>query len=342
MIDHTLPAWFEITALSVMGAILLFDLFMVVRRPHVPSTRESALWISFYVGLSIVFGILIINVANDAGLNGTELGLQFFAGWLTEYSLSVDNIFVFLIIMAQFRVPRKMQQELLMLGIVLALVFRGIFIIVGAQLLESYSWLFYIFGAYLIWVGIQQMREKDEHGSGEDNFVIAWLKKVLRVHPEWRDDDRWRVMVNGQKFFTPAILVLASLGTIDLIFALDSIPAIFGITTSPFLVFACNILALMGLRQLYFLLGDLIDRLHFLGHGIAIILAFIGFKLVNHALHKNELSFINNGEPIKIIPEIPTWLSLTVIVTTLTGAVIFSLIRTKRELAAAEKDSAKH
>ena len=233
MIDHTLPAWFEITSLSVMGAILLFDLFMVVRKPHVPSTRESALWITFYVSLSIVFGILIINVANDAGLHGTELGLQYFAGWLTEYSLFVDNIFVFLIIMAQFRVPKKMQQELLMLGIVLALIFRAIFIVIGAQLLESYSWLFYIFGAYLVYVGIQQIREKDEHGSGEDNFVITWLKKVLRVHPEWRDEDRWRVMVNGQKFFTPAILVLVSLGTIDLIFALDSIPAIFGITTSP-------------------------------------------------------------------------------------------------------------
>lgn len=342
MIDHTLPAWFEITSLAVMAAILLFDLFLVVRRPHVPSTRESALWITFYVSLAIVFGILIINVANDAGLDGTELGLQFFAGWLTEYSLSVDNIFVFLIIMAQFRVPKKMQQELLMLGIVMALVFRAIFIIIGAQLLESYSWLFYIFGAYLIYVGIQQMRKKDEHGSGEDNFIITWLKKVLKIHPEWRDDDRWRVMVNGQKFFTPAILVLVSLGVIDLIFALDSIPAIFGITTSPFLVFACNILALMGLRQLYFLLGDLIDRLYFLGHGIAVILSFIGFKLVVHALHKNELAFLNNGEPIKVIPEIPTWLSLTVIVSTLTVAVLLSIARTKREKAALDKGSAKH
>jgi len=323
-----------------MLAILLFDLLLVVRRPHVPSTKESALWISFYVGLSIVFGILIILVANDAGLNGSELGLQFFAGWLTEYSLSVDNIFVFLIIMASFKVPKKMQQELLMLGIVLALIFRGIFIVVGAQLLESYSWLFYIFGAYLVWVGIQQIREKDEHGSGTDNFVIQWLKKVLKVHPEWRDVDRWRVMVNGEKFFTPAILVLVSLGTIDLIFALDSIPAIFGITTSPFLVFACNILALMGLRQLYFLLGDLIDRLHFLGHGIAVILGFIGFKLFNHALHKNELPFINGGQHVEIIPEIPTWLSLTVIVSTLIVAVVASIIRTKRE--AQREAAAKH
>lgn len=338
MIDHTLPDWFEITSFAVMGAILLFDLFMVVRKPHVPSTRESALWISFYVSLSIVFGVLIILVANDAGLQGSELGLQYFAGWLTEYSLSVDNIFVFLIIMSQFRVPKKMQQELLMLGIVLALVFRGIFIVVGAQLLESYSWLFYIFGAYLVYVGIQQVREKDEHGSGEDNFVISWLERVLRVHPEWRDQDRWRVMVNGEKFFTPAILVLVSLGTIDLIFALDSIPAIFGITTSPFLVFATNVFALMGLRQLYFLLGDLIDRLHFLGHGIAVILAFIGFKLFNHALHKNELPFLNNGQHIEIIPEIPTWLSLTVIVVTLVTSVVLSLVRTKREAA----ESAKH
>jgi tellurite resistance protein TerC len=332
--DNALPLWFEITSYAVLVAILLFDLFLVVRRPHIPSTRESALWITFYVSLAIVFGILIILVANDAGLNGTELGLQFYAGWLTEYSLSADNVFVFLIIMAQFRVPKRMQQELLMMGIVLALIFRAIFIVLGAALLESYSWLFYIFGAYLVYVAIQQMREKDEHGSGSDNFFIAWLKKVLKVHPEWRDNERWRKMVDGEKFFTPAILVLVSLGAIDLVFALDSIPAIFGITTSPFLVFTCNILALMGLRQLYFLLGDLVDRLHYLGHGIAFILGFIGFKLVNHALHLNELPFINGGKHVEIVPEIPTWLSLVVIVLTLTVAVLASLARTKREAAA--------
>jgi tellurite resistance protein TerC len=188
-----------------------------------------------------------------------------------------------------------------------------------------------------VYVAIQQLREKDEHGSGEDNAVMKWLKKVLRVHPEWRDSDRWRVMVNGEKLLTPAILVLLSLGALDLIFALDSIPAIFGITTSPFLVFATNIFALMGLRQLYFLLGDLIDRLHYLGHGIAFILGFIGFKLVNHALHMNELPFINGGEHVEIVPEIPTWLSLVVIVTTLVVAVLASLARTKREEAAAAK-----
>ena len=338
MIDHTLPAWFENTSIVVMLAILIIDLLLVVRRPHVPSTKESALWISFYVGLAVIFGLLVLWVANDAGLNGTELSLQFYAGWLTEYSLSADNVFVFLIIMSQFAVPKRMQQELLMLGIVLALVFRGIFILLGAQLLESYSWLFYIFGAYLVYVAIQQLREKDEHGSGEDNAVMAWLKRVLRVHPEWRDTDRWRVMVDGKKLLTPAILVLVSLGTIDLIFALDSIPAIFGITTSPFLVLATNVFALMGLRQLYFLLGDLIDRLHFLGHGIAFILAFIGFKLVNHALHLNELPFINNGEHVELVPEIPTWLSLVVIVVTLVIAVLASLARSKRE----EAKSAKH
>ncbi|MEY4396490.1 MAG: hypothetical protein RLZZ40_246 [Actinomycetota bacterium] len=336
--DTTLPYWFETTSIVVMLAILLFDLFLVVRRPHVPSTKESALWIAFYVSLAVIFGFLVIQVANGAGLHGTELGLQFYAGWLTEYSLSADNVFVFLIIMSQFAVPKKMQQELLMLGIVLALVFRAIFIMLGAQLLESYSWLFYIFGAYLVYVAIQQLREKDEHGSGEDNVVLAWLKKVLRVHPEWRDNDRWRVMVNGQKFFTPAILVLVSLGTIDLIFALDSIPAIFGITTSPFLVLATNVFALMGLRQLYFLLGDLIDRLHYLGHGIAFILAFIGFKLVNHALHLNELPFINGGKHVEFIPEIETWVSLVVIVLTLTISVVASLARSRRE----EADSAKH
>ena len=335
--DTTLPYWFETTSIIVMLGILIVDLLLVVRRPHVPSTKESALWITFYVTLAAIFGGLVIVVANGAGLNGTELGLQFYAGWLTEYSLSADNVFVFLIIMSQFAVPKKMQQELLMLGIVLALIFRGIFILLGAQLLESYSWLFYIFGAYLVYVAVQQLREKDEHGSGEDNFILAWLKKVLRVHPEWRDTDRWRVMVNGEKFFTPAILVLVSLGTIDLIFALDSIPAIFGITTSPFLVLATNVFALMGLRQLYFLLGDLIDRLHYLGHGIAFILAFIGFKLVNHALHLNELPFINGGKHVDIVPEIETWVSLVVIIATLTIAVLASLARTRREETSSAK-----
>jgi tellurite resistance protein TerC len=172
--DNTLPHWFQITSYAVLAAILLFDLFLVVRRPHVPSTRESSLWITFYVGLAIVFGILVINVANDAGVNGTELGLQFYAGWLTEYSLSLDNVFVFLIIMAQFRVPRRMQQELLMLGIVLALIFRGIFIVLGAALLESYSWLFYIFGAYLVVIAIQQIREKDELSGVLEEKGASW------------------------------------------------------------------------------------------------------------------------------------------------------------------------
>ena len=328
--DTALPNWFEISAIFAMLGVLVFDLFLVVRRPHIPSNRESGLWIGFYVALAILFGLSVIWVGNSAGLDGQELGLQFFAGWLTEYSLSADNIFVFIIIMSQFKVPKRMQQELLMAGIMLALIFRAVFILVGSRLLQDFSWLFYLFGAYLVWVAIQQFKEKQESGHG-NNPVISWLERVLRIHPEWRDTDRWRASVEGKSMLTPAVLVLISLGTIDLVFALDSIPAIFGITTSPFLVLSTNVFALMGLRQLYFLLGDLIDRLHFLGKGIAVILAFIGFKLVNHALHLNELPFINGGEHVELVPEIPTYVSLIVIVATLTAAVLASLYRSSRE-----------
>jgi tellurite resistance protein TerC len=331
--DAALPTWFETTSIVVMALILFADLAVVIRRPHVPTTREAAGWIGFYVALALVFGAVIMvvgNGADPAGTHGFELGTQFYAGWLTEYSLSVDNLFVFILIMNQFRAPKRMHQELLMVGIILALVLRVIFIVIGAAMLEHFSWLFYLFGAYLVWIGVQQFRDDADEQHGVDNPVIRWFSRIMRVHPEWHDSERWRKNVEGTKFFTAAVLVFLALGVVDLLFALDSIPAIFGITTSPFLVAATNVFALMGLRQLYFLLGGLMAKLEYLERGVAFILVFIGVKLVVDALHENELPFINGGHAVDAIPPIPTWVSLVVIVASLGVAVFASLAKSRR------------
>jgi len=323
-VELALPAWFEIGSFVVLILILVADLLIVYRRPHVPSVRESSLWVGFYVGLALIFALLML-VLGDAEHAG-----QFLAGWLTEYSLSIDNLFVFVIIMARFSVPRKYQQEVLMVGIVIALVFRGIFILLGAQLIENFSWIFYIFGAFLLYTAVHQALAKEESDDEGENRLISLLRKRMSISPDF-DGSKVRTVLNGKKVFTPMIIVFVAIGTTDLIFALDSIPAIFGITQSPFIVFTANIFALMGLRQLYFLLGGLLDRLHYLKYGIAFILFFIGVKLVFHAMHENELPFINGGEHIEWAPEIDTWTSLGVIVGTMIVATVASLIRMRRE-----------
>ncbi len=329
--ELALPLWFEIGTYVVLGLILTFDLILAFKRPHVPSTRESALWIAFYVTLALLFAgaMLLIGDAEHAG--------QFVAGWLTEYSLSIDNLFVFLLIMARFAVPRQYQQELLMVGIILALLFRGIFILLGAALIENFSWVFYIFGAFLIYTAIQQARTGHEDEVETENKMLGWLRRRVSITDEFHGS-KMRVVIDGRKTFTPVLLVLIALGTTDLVFALDSIPAIFGITQSAFIVFTANVFALMGLRQLYFLLGDLVDKLEYLKYGIAFILLFIGVKLVFHAMHENELSFINGGHPIEWVPDIDTWTSLGVIIASMTIAVVASLIRMRR-VAAREEQS---
>ena len=322
--ELALPAWFEIGSFIVLILILVADLLIVYRRPHVPSVRESSLWVGFYVGLALIFALLML-VLGDAEHAG-----QFLAGWLTEYSLSIDNLFVFVIIMARFSVPRKYQQEVLMVGIVIALVFRGIFILLGAQLIENFSWIFYIFGAFLLYTAVHQALAKEESDDEGENGLIKFLRRHMNISNEYAGS-KVRTVIDGKKFFTPMIIVFVAIGTTDLIFALDSIPAIFGITQSPFIVFTANIFALMGLRQLYFLLGGLLDRLHYLKYGIAFILFFIGVKLVFHAMHENELPFINGGQHIEWAPEIDTWTSLGVIVGTMIVATVASLIRMRRE-----------
>ncbi len=324
LMELTLPAWFEIGTYVVLLLILAIDIFLAYRRPHVPSTRESALWIAFYVALALIFAglMLAIGDAEHAG--------QFVAGWLTEYSLSVDNLFVFLIIMAKFSVPRKYQQELLMVGIILALIFRGIFILLGAALIESFSWVFYIFGLFLLYTAVQQARTSHDDEEEAENRIIAFLRRRISITEEF-DGAKMRTVIDGKRMFTPVLIVFIALGTTDLVFALDSIPAIFGITQEPFLVFTANVFALMGLRQLYFLLGDLVEKLVYLKFGIAFILGFIGVKLFFHALHQNELPFINDGHHIGWAPEINTWVSLGVIVAAMVVAVVASLLKLRAD-----------
>jgi tellurite resistance protein TerC len=310
-----------IITLTVTIAVLLFDVVVIGRRPHEPSTRETAIALSIYVSLAVAFGVWVWF------FHGSQFGLQFFAGWLTEYSLSVDNLFIFLIIMASFKVPRIYQQQALLVGIILALIFRGIFIALGAVAIEQFSWIFYIFGAFLVYTAINLVRDTD-HDDDADNGVVRFARKHLRTTDRW-DGLRLWIHENGNRLMTPMFLVIVALGTTDLLFALDSIPAIYGLTQEPYLVFTANVFALMGLRQLYFLLGDLLKRLVYLSQGLAFILFFIGVKLVLHALHENELPFINGGQPVHV-PEIPTLASLGVIVVTLAITTVASLYKTRR------------
>jgi tellurite resistance protein TerC len=321
-VELALPIWFEITTFVVLGGIIVGDLVHAYRRPHIPSTRESALWVAFYVALALVFAVLMLV------LGDIEQAGQFVAGWLTEYSLSIDNLFVFVIIMARFAVPRKLQQEVLMVGILIALVLRGVFILLGSQLIQNFSWIFYIFGAFLLYTAVQQAFTNNEGMEEKESGVIAFLRKRVAITNEF-DGTKLRTMHDGVKKFTPLMVVFIALGTTDLVFALDSIPAIFGITQSAFIVFTANIFALMGLRQLYFLLGDLIDRLVYLKYGIAFILAFIAVKLVFHALHENDVPFINGGKHVEWAPEINTWVSLAVIVGSMAVATVASLVKVR-------------
>ena len=331
-----IPLWFEIGSYVALLLIIAADVFIAYRRPHVPSTRESALWITFYVVLALVFAGLMLAFA------GTEHAGQFVAGWLTEYSLSIDNLFVFLIIMARFSVPRKYQQEILMVGIILALVFRGIFILLGAALISNFSWIFYIFGLFLIYTAVNQAFTSHDDEEETENKLIRMLRRRIAITDGY-EGAKLRTIVDGKRVFTPVLIVFIALGTTDLVFALDSIPAIFGITREPFIVFTANVFALMGLRQLYFLLGDLVEKLVYLKYGIAAILAFIGVKLFFHALHENELPFINGGHHVEWAPEIDTFTSLGVIVGAMAIAVVASIIKLKvdarRELAAGPTDT---
>jgi tellurite resistance protein TerC len=323
-----LSAWVWVATLVALVAILAIDLLIIGRRPHEPTMKEAGRWVAFYVALAVAFGGGVWLTA------GGRAAGEFYTGWLTEYSLSVDNLFVFVIIMGRFAVPRKFQQKVLLIGIVLALLMRGAFIAAGAALISQFSWVFYIFGAFLVYTAVTLLKEgESDEDDFKENVLIRWAKAALPVSSKFGDGRLTMLDQAGRRLFTPMLIVMIAIGTTDLLFALDSIPAIFGITKEPYLVFTANVFALMGLRQLYFLLGGLLERLVYLNYGLAAVLAFIGVKLVMEALHTNTVPFINHGHGIRWAPEIPIWLSLLVIVGTLGVATAASLVKSSRDKA---------
>jgi tellurite resistance protein TerC len=309
-----IPGWIEIAIIGALVLVLIADVWFVGRRPHEPSMRESALGVGLYVTLALLFGLGILAFA------GPRYAGEFYAGWLTEYSLSVDNLFVFVIIMARFAVPRQYQQKVLLIGIVLALVLRGIFIVIGAAAIERFVWVFFIFGAFLLYTAwkLAFHKEADEF---EENALIRWSRRALPMSQDF-DGAKLRTVVDGRRLFTPMIVVMIAIGTTDLLFALDSIPAIFGLTQEPYLVFTANAFALMGLRQLFFLIGGLLDRLVYLSYGLSVVLGFIGVKLILEALHHSG---------VKWAPEIPITVSLSIILGTLVITAVLSLMKSSRD-----------
>ena len=310
-----------IITIAITIGFFVFEFFAHVRTPHEPTTGESARWSAFYIGLALLFGVGIGLVS------GWRFGGEYFAGYLTEKALSIDNLFVFLIVMTGFAVPKRFQQKVLMIGIVIALIMRGVFIAVGAALIENYSWIFYIFGALLLVLAYRQAFSSHESDPAHGR-VVNFARRILPITNDYHGD-RLSVKIEGKRFFTPMLLTIVAIGFIDLIFAVDSIPAIYGLTNEAYIVFTANAFALMGLRQLYFLVGGLLERLVYLAQGLAVILGFIGVKLVLHALHVNELPFINGGESVNWAPEIPIWFSLLFIGLTIAIATVLSLRKTR-------------
>ena len=310
-----------IVTIAITIAFFIFEFFAHVRTPHEPTIGESARWSAFYIGLALLFGV-------GVGLvSGWGFGGEYFAGYLTEKALSIDNLFVFLLVMTGFAVPKKYQQKVLMIGIVIALIMRGGFIAVGAALIENYSWVFYIFGALLLVLAYRQAFSSHESDPANGRLV-KFARRILPLTDDYHGD-RLSAKIQGKRFFTPMLLTIVAIGFVDLIFAVDSIPAIYGLTNEAYIVFTANAFALMGLRQLYFLIGGLLERLVYLAQGLAVILAFIGVKLVLHALKVNELPFINGGESVKWAPDIPIWFSLTFIGLTIAVATVLSLRKTR-------------
>ncbi|WP_369046269.1 TerC family protein [Sinomonas sp. P10A9] len=327
------PLVWTITIVVIL-ALLAFDYFFHIRKAHVPTLREAAVWSSIYVGAAVLFGVVLLV------FGGSTMGGEYFAGFITEKALSVDNLFVFLVIMASFRVPREDQQKVLLFGIVFALIARSAFIFAGVALINAFSWVFYLFGLILLITAGNLLKGEDSGDEEADNFVIRLARKFLRTSEHY-DGDRLFTVENGKRVLTPMLLVMVAIGGTDLLFALDSIPAIFGLTQNAYVVFTATAFSLMGLRQLFFLLDGLLDRLIYLSYGLAAILAFIGVKLVLHALHENNLPFINGGEHVQVF-EITTGLSLTVIIGVLLVTVIASLFSKAGKAHAAVNNARRH
>jgi tellurite resistance protein TerC len=317
--------WVWIVTVAAIVAMLVVDYVGHVRTPHAPTLKESAWWSLAYVAVAVAFGFVVMAVW------GTTYGGEYFAGYITEKSLSVDNLFVFVLIMTSFRVPREHQQRVLLIGITIALVLRTVFILAGAALIANFAWIFYIFGAFLIWTAIAQARSGTDHDEEfQENGVLRLTRRIFPTTDDYVGH-HMTTKIDGKRFITPMLIVMIAIGSADLLFAVDSIPAIFGLTQETFLVFTANAFSLLGLRQLYFLVDGLLDRLVFLNYGLAAILGFIGIKLVIHALHTNEVPFINGGEHVEVIPEISTTVSLAFIVVVLTITTVASLLKTRRD-----------
>ena len=316
--------WIWGITIGIATLIFAFDVWWIARNPHRPTSKE--LWLSLiaYVGGAIVFGLGLWYLA-DGRLAG-----EFFAGFITEKSLSVDNLFVFLLIMAKFGVPERYQQFALMIGVVIAIVLRGIFIWLGAAAINNFSWVFYIFGAFLIYTAVKLATQGDaESEDFEVNRFMLLMERRFKSTSQYHGIKMF-IRENGKRLATPMFFVILALGTTDLLFAMDSIPAIYGLTREPYIVLVANLFALMGLRQLFFLIGGLLQRLVYLNIGLSVLLAFIGVKLVLHALHENELTFINNGEMVPV-PDLSIGVSLAVITGILAVTTFASLWKTRRD-----------
>jgi tellurite resistance protein TerC len=312
MLEVTALGW--TLTIAIIVALLALDLALGVLRPHAVGFREATAWSLFYIGIAIAFGIVFASIA------GWDYGTEYFAGYIVEKSLSVDNLFVFVIIMATFAVPEKYQQEVLTFGIIIALVLRVIFIALGATLLSLFSFMFLIFGLILIYTAVQLFRHRDEDPD-PDNAVVRGAKRLFPVTPDFVGGKLF-TRIDGKRTATPLFITLIAIGSADLLFALDSIPAVFGVTEEPFIVFAANAFALLGLRALFFLVKGLLDRLVYLSTGLSIILAFIGVKLVLHWAHE-DLS--------TAVPEISTPVSLGVILVVLVVTTVASLIKVRKD-----------
>jgi tellurite resistance protein TerC len=336
---HVTNGWW-VGTLALIGFLLVIDLMISGRqaRHGQLSTRQSARWVLFYVAVTLIFG-LVLSLNFGAGYGG-----QFMAGWLTEYSLSVDNLFVFLVLMTRFAVPSHLQLRVLTVGVVIALVLRGGLIAVGAVALAEFSWLFYIFGAFLLYTAWSMVRSDhageveqaaettSQPGVEEEPRTVRLLNRLLPNTPVWHGTKLF-IKQNGAWLVTPMLLTMLAIGFTDVLFALDSIPAIFGLTTEPFLVICANAFALIGLRQLFFVVRGLLDRLVHLSKGLSLVLAFIGAKLVLEALHSNTLPFINGGRSIHWAPEVPTAVSLGVVVGIILVTAVTSMISDRRRSA---------
>ncbi len=313
--------------LIVLIAVLIADVIHMSRNPHEPSMKECAIAITGFITAAVLFGIGIGLFAHPiTDKTSWDYAIEFFAGYLTEYSLSIDNLFVFIILLASMNVPRRYQQFALMCGIILALVFRGIFILIGAAIIDRFTWIFFVFGAFLLYTGVKlfldyRSQEEEEHNEAENAFM-GWIRSVVPSTPDYHGT-HFSVKIDRKRLFTPIFFVVVALGSVDIMFALDSIPAIFGLTQEPYLVFTANFFALMGLRQLYFLLGGLLERLVYLSLGLSFILCFIAVKLILHALHHYHI----------VSWEVPTMWSLAIILITIVITAVASLIHTKKQSA---------